>query len=483
MQKKFLSSLGLLLLLNIIVKPLYILGIDAEVQNRVGQESYGLYFGLLNLSFIFNILIDLGINNFNNRNIAQNSDLIKDHFSKLFSAKALLAFFYAVITLLLGLLFGYFKNQHDLNILLFLVLNQVIVSFILFSRSNLAGLHLFKSDSIVSVLDRTLLIVFCSVLLFTGIAGNEFKIEWFVYLQTLSYGLTLLISLYMLRGEIGGLRWDLDMKFNKQIFKKSLPFALFILSAALYNRIDGVMLENMIDDESATAGAYAQGFRFYEAAGMFSFLFGTLLLPIYSRMLKRNERIEDVLRLSANLLISVSIFAAILCFFFGDEILHWRYVDVSSEAEDAFTALMFAFVGMSMFYIYGTLLTANANLRVLNIISFTGLGLNLLANFALIPYYGALGAAIATMITQLFAGLAQFIVVKRKFKIDIQSMVLLRLGLFIALYSLANYFLGQTHLEGIGLVLISGVCGFALLFLTGSIQIRQITQILRLKDE
>ncbi len=270
MQKKFLSSLGLLLLLNLIVKPLYILGIDAEVQNRVGQESYGLYFGLLNLSFIFNILIDLGINNFNNRNIAQNAGLIKNHFSKLFSAKALLAILYALFTLVLGLVLGYFKNPQELSMLIFLVFNQVIVSFILFSRSNLAGLHMFKSDSVISVLDRTLLIILCAVLLFTGLAGGKFQIEWFVYLQSISYSLTLLVSLFMLRSKIGGLRWNLDMKFNKSIFKQSLPFALFMLSAALYNRVDGVMLENMLDDGSTTAGAYAQGFRFYEAAGMSS---------------------------------------------------------------------------------------------------------------------------------------------------------------------------------------------------------------------
>jgi len=481
MQKKFLSSLGLLLLLNLIVKPLYILGIDAEVQNRVGQESYGLYFGLLNLSFIFNILIDLGINNFNNRNIARNSHLVKGNFSKLFSAKALLAFFYAGITLLLGLALGYF--EHDLNMLLFLVLNQVIVSFILFSRSNLAGLHMFKSDSFISVLDRTLLIVFCSVLLFTGVSDGQFKIEWFVYLQTISYGITLLVSLFMLRSKIGGLKWNLDMKFNRSIFKKSLPYALFILSAALYNRIDGVMLENMLDDGSATAGAYAQGFRFYEAAGMFSFLFGTLLLPIYSRMLKQNERVEDVLRLSSNILLSVSVMAAVLCFFFGAEILDWRYVQVTAEAETAFTALMFAFIGMSMFYIYGTLLTANANLRILNIISFTGLGLNLIANFALIPYYGAVGAAIATMITQLFAGLAQYIVVTRKFSIRLQYGALVRMLIFIVSYSLVNYYLDTTDVKGIQIVLLSGLAGFILLFVTGSIQIRQITEILRLKDE
>ncbi len=200
-------------------------------------------------------------------------------------------------------------------------------------------------------------------------------------------------------------------------------------------------------------------------------------------MLKQNQRIEEVLRLSSNILLSVSILAAILCLFFGNEILNWRYVEVSREAELAFTALMFAFVGMSMFYIYGTLLTANANLKILNIISFTGLGLNLIANFALIPSYGALGAAIATMITQLFAGIAQFVVVKRKFGISVNTATLTRIGIFIALYSAFNYFLAQSEMRGIYLALTSGIFGLFLLFITGSLKIKQISQILRLKDE
>src|SRR5690606_11138500 len=172
MQKKFLSSLGLILLLNLLVKPFFILGIDAEVQNRVGQEAYGTYFALLNLSFIFNILIDFGINNFNNRNISQNTQLIKKHFSKLFSVKGLLAFIYAIFTLILGLILGY--EEDDFWILSVLVFNQVLVSFILFARSNLAGLQMFKSDSVVSILDRGLLIVFCGLLLFTSLSEGLF---------------------------------------------------------------------------------------------------------------------------------------------------------------------------------------------------------------------------------------------------------------------------------------------------------------------
>ena len=53
-----------MVVLNLLVKPIAIFGIDAEVQDRVGTEDYGLYFALLNFSFLFNILLDFGINNF-----------------------------------------------------------------------------------------------------------------------------------------------------------------------------------------------------------------------------------------------------------------------------------------------------------------------------------------------------------------------------------------------------------------------------------
>ena len=43
----FYSSLGLLVLLNAIIKPLWIFAIDRQVQNVVGTENYGVYFSLL----------------------------------------------------------------------------------------------------------------------------------------------------------------------------------------------------------------------------------------------------------------------------------------------------------------------------------------------------------------------------------------------------------------------------------------------------
>ena len=51
MQKKYLKNLALLIFLNLLVKPFWILGVDREVQNVVGTSEYGFYSVILNFSF------------------------------------------------------------------------------------------------------------------------------------------------------------------------------------------------------------------------------------------------------------------------------------------------------------------------------------------------------------------------------------------------------------------------------------------------
>ena len=159
MKKKFLSNLVLIILLNLIIKPLYILGIDAEVINRVGESEYGVYFSIINLTFLCNIFLDLGINNFNVKNLSETSFLLQKHFSKLIPLKFLLGLFYFLLVISIGLFLDY-----NIKILIFLSINQFLAVLLLYLRSNLSGLHLFFEDSIVSVLDRFLLVIICSIL-------------------------------------------------------------------------------------------------------------------------------------------------------------------------------------------------------------------------------------------------------------------------------------------------------------------------------
>jgi O-antigen/teichoic acid export membrane protein len=176
------------LLLNFLIKPFWIFGIDRTVQNMVPSQDYGIYFAMFNFSMLFSILLDLGLTNYNNKNIAQNNHILSKYFSGLLTFKFLLSVVYFVITFVVGFIVGYDSDRFYL--LLFLSINQFLISLILFMRSNISGLHLYGIDSLLSVLDKVLMIIFCSILLWGNLITEPFSIFHFIYAQTFDYILT-----------------------------------------------------------------------------------------------------------------------------------------------------------------------------------------------------------------------------------------------------------------------------------------------------
>ena len=185
MKKRFITNLTLLVILNLLIKPFWFFGIEVGVQNQVGEEIYGFYFSLFNFAVILNILLDLGINNFNNRAIARDNKLLQDHLAAIIPLKFLLSLVYAGVVLLVGKLVGYSPEQFKM--IWVLVLNQFLLSFILYFRTNISGLQFYRTDSLLSVMDRSLMILFTGLLLWGKLTSEPFKIEWFVYAQTFSY--------------------------------------------------------------------------------------------------------------------------------------------------------------------------------------------------------------------------------------------------------------------------------------------------------
>ena len=438
MRRNFFTNISLLIFLNLLVKPFWIFGIDRTVQNVVGTQEYGFYFSLFNFSILLNILLDLGINNYNNRNIAQNGQMLSKSLSGIIGLKLLLAVLYAFVTIVLAYFIGYSSRQF--YILFYLILNQFIASFILYLRSNISGLHLFKTDSILSVLDRFLMIIICGILLWGGITNSPFKIEWFVYAQTLAYSITLLISVLIVINTSGFFKLNFDRVYFLAILKKSYPFALLSLLMALYYRIDSVMIERMLPDGKEQAGIYAQGFRILDAASMFSFLFAALLLPMFSRMIKNRQPVVSLVQFSFLLLIVPAIGLVFASYFYKLQIIDILYHHHVSYAADIFGILIFCFIGISSSYIFGTLLTANGNLKYLNILSAGGALLNIVLNIILIPRYYAWGAAMASLFTQTIIAAIQILMVKKVFHFHISFSKILTLALFIlAVWIISRY--------------------------------------------
>src|SRR5437016_558016 len=103
MQPKFLRSLFFLLFLNIIIKPVWLLGIDRGVQRATGIESYGLYAFILSLAFYMQMALDPGLHTHNNKQLAQNPNLLSKNLSEFLPLKIILSSIYFIATLCIGI--------------------------------------------------------------------------------------------------------------------------------------------------------------------------------------------------------------------------------------------------------------------------------------------------------------------------------------------------------------------------------------------
>jgi O-antigen/teichoic acid export membrane protein len=386
------------------------------VQNLVGAGEYGLFFALFNFSLLLNIVLDFGITNFNNREISRHSQLLSRYFSNIVVIRFLLAVVYLIISFVFALIIGYSDRQ--LWILSFLVLNQFISSFTLYLRSNLSGLQLFKTDSLLSIADRVIMIVICSILIW-GPLRNKFHIEWFVYAQTIAYTITAIIAFIVVLNKSEFFKPKFEKVFFLSIVKQSYPYALLTLLMSFYYRVDTVMLERLLPDGNVQSGIYAQAFRLLDAANMVPFLFASLLLPIFSRMIKVGESIDSLLRFAFNLLFVVAFSFSIVVIFYREQIMELLYVNHSAESSMVLAILMVSFVFISSIYIFGTLLTANGSLRHLNIVSLLGVIINVFLNIILIPKYKVVGAALASLFTQLIVASLQMLLSCKTFAIKL----------------------------------------------------------------
>jgi O-antigen/teichoic acid export membrane protein len=444
-NREFLINIAFLVAINLLIKPFYLFGIDRTVQNTVAAGEYGLYFALFNFTFLLQIINDFGIQHFNNRNIARHRQLIDKYFPNLLILKGLLALVFLAIVFLLARLSGYSSSYYPL--LFLLGVNQIITSLILFLRSNISGLAFYRTDSIISALDRLLLILICGVLLAVPAWRERFRIEWFVLAQTAALGLTAAGAFLIVRRHLHQFRLRWRPRFWWLLLRQSAPYASVVFLMTVYTRIDGVMIERLLADGLIEADLYASAYRLLDAGNMIGFLFAGLLFPMFARLIKEGERVGSLVRLSLQLLWAGVIPLALAVFFFRTEIMVALYTSGGSYSGQILGLLMISFIAVSGSYIYGTLLGAKGALRAMNSIALTGVVLNVALNLWLIPSYQAMGAAAATCATQFLVLAGQILVARRQLALVPAPGMILRITAF-TLLTIAFCFLLKNYVDG-----------------------------------
>lgn len=400
MNKEFFKNILFLIAVNLLIKPLYIFGIDRTVQNRVGESVYGVYAALFSFAFLLQIVNDFGVQNFNSREIAQNRHLLTRYLSGILSLKIILSVVYLIVLLAAAFIVRYDKSQFSM--ILSLGLYNILLSLNIYLRSNVASLGLYRMNSFLSVFDRLLLLFICPILLWVEPFRSSFQIEWFVHAQNFSLIINILIAFSVCYRRVEWFRISFNRPFLVSILRGAMPYALAIFLMTIYTRTDMVMLERMLVDGDRQAGIYISGYRLLDAVNVLGILFAGLLLPMFSRQIKEGESVTALLRFSFQLIMVAALTCAGTVWFFRADIMQLLYREATPFSGDVLGILMCSFVAISGTYIYSTLIGAAGAVNRMNRTFIIAFVLNIVLNIVLIPSYKALGAAYSTFFTQFF---------------------------------------------------------------------------------
>ena len=480
MKRKFITNLGFLVFLNVIIKPIYVFGIDRVVQNRVGAEIYGSFFSIFNTALIFQIILDLGIENFIRREIAQHPTFISRYLSNIIVLKIVLAIPYMAICLAVALIMDI--RQQEIPLLFIVLVNQFMASFILSMRANLGGLHFFKTEGIISILDRLLMILIVGYLLLNSHTSKHFQIIWFVLAQTIAYAVTLIVSFTLVVKKTESFSFRINIKELIPIIQKLKPYALLVLLMAIYYRADSVLLRILLPDGEEQAGLFAHAFRILDFMSNYALLFPMLLLPIFSRYLRLKQRIDGLLQLSFMVLVVPSLAVIIPSIAYRKEIFDLLYLEHPEISGDVYAFLTISYLGMCVCYTFGALLTANGNLKQLNLMAASAVLISIALNLLLVPAFKVIGAAIANASAQIFTIIVHIYLAKKIFKLTLNYRTLTRLIGFVVILSLTTLLFTYLHISWLISFIILAFLGLSLAMAINLISIQGLLSIVQQKE-
>jgi len=357
-------------------------------------------FGILNFAAafvaLFGVVATLGLNSIVVRDLvkeAGNEDSILGTAFILQFLAGILAYALVVITITV------FQPDDDLARFIVIILGLVLI----FKASEVAR-YWFESQ----VMSKYTVWVESSIFLLISITQvvlilNQATLMGFVWV-TVAGGLLVsivLMGVYSWRtGRIDA--WRFDYSRAKTLLKDSWPLLLSGMTIMVYMRIDQIMLGQMLGVESV--GIYSAAVRISEVWYFIPVAITASVFPSVIKIKKESEQ-KYIYRFQRlfNIMVMLGVVVAIPVTFFSDWIITLLFGPDYINAGAVLIVHIWSGIFVSLGITSGMWLV-NENLQRLAFYrTLVGAIVNIVANIYLIPYFGTVGAAVGTLLSQFIA--------------------------------------------------------------------------------
>jgi len=389
-KKTFINNVKWLTISKAILYILSIITITL-IPRYLGVEAYGqLNFAIALVSF-FIFFGDMGLSTLIFRDISRDRSKFNEYFNKLFYYKLMLLGVLFVIGLIATIIIN--KPFIVKQVVIIYLLYIIITSLENYLLSYFDGLEKMKYRSIYDMLNKLLF----TVLVLVVIAFN-YKLIGIVFSYLLA-SLFCLLYLFLIFKQNYKIKPILHHSFFKQKLLIAWPFALTGLFGALYFSVDRVMISFFINDYQV--GLYSIGYTFYLFIISLIGIFATAFYPLLSKNVN-SKNLDNILNKFSKIVILFT-----LPIFFGSIYLAKNIINLIFGYQYlpgliAFQVIMGYFLFSSINIVFHHLLTIYDFQKYQLKIIFFALLINVILNLFMIPIFGIIGAAISTVVCELF---------------------------------------------------------------------------------
>ena len=375
----------------------------------LGPEKYGVFAGAVALGAILSVFIQFGFPLLMNREVAANPSEAPRSTTRFILLEGFISLPVLIILFPIAYLLGY--EGADLIVCYLAVLSEICRSVKLTLRSVLRGLGDFRSESISVAIER-----FAVILLAGGVLFWTQSLVWVVAALVIVRVFDILALFYYLSKKTS--IWS-PINYNNlwASLKMAYPFAIAGVLWIFYYQIDIVMLKGMTNPEQT--GFYSASYRIIE---IFSALPRVIFYVGFTRFTKCYISNPDLLPMeiykSTRLLIAVVLPTIVVAGFCQIFIVNIIYGESFSPAINSL-AILLPSLAIKMF---GTLveifMQATRREKYLPTLLLATVIVNIAGNAILIPYLQGVGAAIATLLSEVilaFFGLGIMVYLGYKF--------------------------------------------------------------------
>ncbi len=441
------------------------------VVNTLGGENYGQYTIVLGWAGLFSVLGDLGVTYYFTREIARDHEKTAQYFWDVVVLRGILALVAAVITTGGAIAYGYSREIVIATALY--TATYFLQAFLAPLLSVISGNERVDITSLFEVIGQIIFMAAGALFLF---AGKDFV--WLVIAAFFNMPVLIFLSLRVIRrNHFGPPRFRINPQLWWSLIVSGLPFGLIQLSLSFAFRIDTVILSTHVTDEQV--GWYNAAYNLTLTLLTLSRTFNTAILPTLAREHSHNpELVRSWYFSSVRMLLFISLPIAVGGMVMAYSIVEFLYKPELIPAFVPLTILVWDIPFVMYHTFCGNIAQSIKRERSAAVVYFTlGVG-NFILNLLLIPHFGIIGSAFATVVTDMVGALEYYVLLRHEFGPGLKFSRILRLGIVTTIMGILAYVLQSWNL--VVVVFIAGGFYFTATWLSGTFTVAERQQLVKL---